>query len=435
MIFVYSEHITERFTYVCEFVFKIVLKQEYKIIDDINLADTDSAIISYSKDSSRGLHVYPYGLLSENGIRNLNLKTSKFKGLPIIFETGKSDLPFDIFSMVFYFISRYEEYLVFKSDEHQRFLAEESFAFKNGILQIPIVDKVIRIFENILFEKYSQISFIKPEFLYQSTIDVDNAYHVKGKSFSRFLGASIKNILNLDFKEFIRRISILFKLQKDSFDNYDEQIEISKKYNIPLTYFVLYSRIGKFDRSLPPKNYVFEKLIDKLYSSALFGIHPSYHSSDDKSLMKIEISSIRSMNKNITRSRQHFLRLKFPETFNALLENEIFEDFSIGFSNCNGFRAGTAYPFYFFDLSKDLATPLRLYPFHVMDSVFYDYQAKTFSEAWDEIKSIVDEIKVSGGTFISVWHDRAFDEISHPGWKDCYIKLHEYCVNDTASGT
>ena len=129
----------------------------------------------------------------------------------------------------------------------------------------------------------------------------------------------------------------------------------------------------------------------------------------------------------IKSSRQHFLRFKLPITFLQLLASGIETDYSIGYSTHNGFRAGTCTPFLFYNLAEENTTELRLVPFQIMDSVFYDQQEISAQEAMKEIEGIVASVKSVKGQLFSVWHDRSFDELDYPGWRETYLKLHQLC--------
>jgi hypothetical protein len=84
---------------------------------------------------------------------NLKFDTDKFV------EPPKQHLPFDIFSASFYLLSRYEEYINPHYDLHNRFKAEESLAFKNGFLQIPLVDLWAIELGKIINRQYNHINY------------------------------------------------------------------------------------------------------------------------------------------------------------------------------------------------------------------------------------------------------------------------------------
>ena len=88
-------------------------------------------------------YIYPGGLVYEKGICPHDIKVDQFKDFPVLFYNGNEEFPFDVFSAVFYMISRYEEYLAFHPDKYNRFPVVESIAWKYNFLDVPIVDKWI----------------------------------------------------------------------------------------------------------------------------------------------------------------------------------------------------------------------------------------------------------------------------------------------------
>ncbi|NJO69236.1 MAG: hypothetical protein HC830_08110 [Bacteroidetes bacterium] len=67
----------------------------------------------------------------------------------------------------------------------------------------------------------------------------------------------------------------------------------------------------------------------------------------------------------VTKSRQHFLRLKFPGTYHRLMQEGITDDYSMGFHDKPGFRAGIAMPYPFYDLVNEKETTLTVHPLHL----------------------------------------------------------------------
>jgi hypothetical protein len=158
---------------------------------------------------------------------------------------------------------------------------------------------------------------------------------------------------------------------------------------------------------------------------ASVGIHPSYNTIEHPALLKKEIRNLRTvLNKDITSSRQHFLRIVLPSTYRNLIEHDITDDYSMGYAALPGFRAGICTPFNFYDLDLEMETKLRIHPFAVMDGTLNDYLGLTPADAIDEIKSLIREVKKVDGTFISLWHNESLSEKKRwKGWKRVYEQL------------
>jgi hypothetical protein len=427
MITIYTKHAGPRLQYTCNFIFEEFLGIPFQFSTES--IPINQAYINYTETKeSGGIFIKPSGLMSEEIPAREQLVPKWINQLPFLFHDGESDCLFDIFSAVFFCLSRYEEYNSYIPDQHGRFPAEESLAFRFNFLQIPVVDLWILRLKKILHQQFPELKCKERKFKFHSTIDIDNAYKYKGKNLLRLAGGGVKELLAGKANQLSRRLNYLIKKPTDPFDAYDFQIQTSYQFSTPLTYFVLFTFPGTYDNSLPANTKELPKLVQKLKASANVGIHPSYRSSERSYRMKEEIEMLsETIQKKIKISRQHFLRFKLPITFLQLEEFGIAEDYSMGYSTHNGFRAGTCTPFQFYNLAEEKQTSLRIIPFHIMDSVFYDQQGNSAANSMIEIKKIVDAAKSVNGELVSIWHDRSFDEIEFPGWRDAYLQLHQFC--------
>ena len=153
-----------------------------------------------------------HGLLSETELFEQNLRLSDWEGIPVFFSASSvSDLPFDAFSATFYCLSRYEEYLPFVADEHDRFPAEQSVAFQEGFLSRPLVNEW---WERIL----AQWKHIDPEledrrgpYRLLSTIDVDNSFAFRGKDPLRLFYGACQELASGQSEQFAKRWATLFR--------------------------------------------------------------------------------------------------------------------------------------------------------------------------------------------------------------------------------
>jgi hypothetical protein len=95
----------------------------------------------------------------------------------------------------------------------------------------------------------------------------------------------------------------------------------------------------------------------------------------------------------------------------------------MGYQSHLGFRAGICTPFYFYDLTNEIVTDLKIFPFCIMDSIMFDYMKISPAKAFQHIKNIVNEVKNVNGTLISIWHDRTFSNTGlYKGWKEIFIE-------------
>ena len=96
----------------------------------------------------------------------------------------------------------------------------------------------------------------------------------------------------------------------------------------------------------------------------------------------------------------------------------------MGYGSINGFRASVASPFYWYDLEKEEATYLLLYPFCYMEANSFFEQKITPQQALEEMRHYYQQVKKVNGTFISIWHNTFLgtDE-RFKGWRDVYYQF------------
>jgi hypothetical protein len=184
------------------------------------------------------------------------------------------------------------------------------------------------------------------------------------------------------------------------------------------------------DKNISPQNRKFHELIRMLADYAQVGIHPSYGSNTDTSKLPVEISRLKNIvHGDITKSRQHFLMLKFPETYRNLIERDITDDYSMGFANECGFRAGICTPFNFYDLDIESETTLKVHPFAVMDATLNLYMKLSPEEAVRRVKKLTDACKKVNGHMMILWHNETLSDQNQ--WKDWQVVYEEIIQHAT----
>tara|TARA_Y100000991_G_C21970785_1_gene349329 strand:- start:1500 stop:2798 length:1299 start_codon:yes stop_codon:yes gene_type:complete len=427
---IYTPKITSRIQYSFELIFDSILNIDYDLSEDIVFFQNFSGPkLNYSKKQLENeFFIKAYGLLSERGISDQEIIFDKWNELPIFFKIKDSVLPFDIFSASFYLVSRYEEYLPHIKDKYERFDAKESLAFKNNFLHRPLINLWVSELKNIFKMKLPSLKFPQNKFSYQSTIDVDNAYYFLEKGFVRTVASFIKSAFNLDKVAIKERKNTLLGKLSDPYDTFQDQMSINEKYNVDVVYFFLLANYGTNDKNCSVNSRKFQLLIKHLADHAKIGIHPSYASNKSFDILTLEKNRLENiLKKEVTLSRQHFLKLEIPNTYRNLLELSITDDYTMGYASHLGFRASICTPFYFYDIEVESSTNLKVHPFSVMDATLKYYLNLHPNEALANIQTIIDEIKNVNGHFISVWHNETWSDYKEwSGWSYLYEQMLEY---------
>ena len=106
--------------------------------------------------------------------------------------------------------------------------------------------------------------------------------------------------------------------------------------------------------------------------------------------------------------RNSHSKLNLPKTYRNAVELEIPREYTMGYVNEIGFRAGTCTPFLFYDLDYEVQTPLQIHPFHCMDFALLKYQSQLDKK--EKLEQLIKTIKKVNGTFTPVFHNYAFSE-------------------------
>jgi hypothetical protein len=437
MILVYCDHITERHRYIFDFIFGDVLVSGYRLIEKKEeFIAFEGAKFSYSnKEVDGGLHFKVHPLLNEKTIADQNIKVTKWHDLPVFFQVeGASAWPFDPFALSFYLITRYEEYLPFEPDEHGRFRPQLSLAFREGFLGIPLVDAIVHELKILLMEHFPGVDIPGQPFRFMPTFDIDIAYAHSGKGWPRAGAAWLKLLLKGDIRQIKERISTLSGQMADPYDNFGLHTDLAAIYGHPLIYFALLGDFSRYDKNNTYRSRKFRDLLSGLNRSAEMGLHPSYQSYLRPEILKKEKQRLEDIiQKPVTKSRFHFLRIKFPESFRILNSENIIDDYSLGYSTMNGFRAGTCTPFCFYDLEREEKTGLRLHPFIFMDSAMIDHLNITPGASILAINDLLKQVAIYGGEAIGIWHNYTLSEKDqYKGWQDVLISIFKHYQSPTS---
>ncbi len=426
---------TNRLKYTFDLVLKNLLGIDYQFTSDSDVfAHCSGPRIIYGEKAFGG---HPFfkatPLLFEREIAPQEIRPFDYEGVKAFFPVydPHSLLPFDLFAASFFLLSRYEEYLPFVPDQYGRFEASSSCLHQMGMLQKPIVNIWSQQLAKTLSRVFPTLSFRLPAYSFQPTYDIDAAWAYLHKGAYRSLGGIARDMLKRDFDELKTRLKVLFKKTPDPFDTFELQLSLQKKYRLRPIYFILYAEYGLNDKNTPVKNSHFKRLIKLLADYAPIGIHPSFGSFLNKAKLRGEINSLSAvLNHQISKSRQHFLRMSLPATYHQLIDLDITDDYTMGYASQPGFRAGIATNFPFYDLDHDITTNLQIHPITLMDGTLRDYLNLEGEKALEMAKQLCQEVKNVGGTFTTLWHNETLSNKKRwKGWVELYEEIIRFAIN------
>jgi len=426
---IYTPDITNRIRYIFQTIFVDVWNTSYELTDDLlRFQNHAGPKLNYSISRlGEEIFVECHDLLSEKGISDQKILITEWDGLPVFFQTSSySSLPFDVFAASFFLLSRYEEYLPHIRDHYERFMAKESLAFQYGFLQKPLVNFWLQKLLLMIQKTHPEFRPEGSDFKFISTIDIDNAYCYLEKGFARTIGAFARSLWKGEKEEVKERFEVLRKKKSDPYDTFELQLALQEKYDLEVIYFVLLADYGLNDKNIPFQSRKFQLLIKNLADHAQVGIHPSFGSNDDDAKLKEEWKRLKNtLKREVTLSRQHFLKLSFPTTYRNLIDLGVQHDYTMGYATYPGFRASICHPFHFYDLELEQSTSLKIHPFIVMDATFKYYLDFNPEQALSLTNELMQEVKKVNGTFVTLWHNETWSE--HGAWKG-WSQLYEEIV-------
>jgi len=413
---IYSSEDTPRLRYIAGFILTDILGLRIEITTDKRKLGKHQ-VINYSSENIKGsLKIAPDRLLFEKGITAREVTVSQWKGLPVFFSTtAESDLPFDIFAASFFLITRYEEYLEFQPDEFGRFRASSSVAFKNGFLQSPVVDTWIKELARVLLRKFNMLAFRQNEYKALLTIDADQTFAYTGINLVRSLGGLFRERQKNEGSE-----------KKDPYEVFNYIIE-SLGLDTSIRFFFPVGDHSRYDKNPSWKNNEYRKLIKIIADKFDTGLHPSFYAAGKLAVIRKEMTRLSTiLGKEISSGRLHYIKLQIPQSYRYINEAGIPEDFSMGYPDEPGFRAGIARPYYFYDVAEDRQTSLKIIPFQITDEAL-DSKHLDSTASSELILNLINETRKVGGLFVSIWHSTfLLDNQQCKGWR----KVFEFTIKN-----
>ncbi|GAB5539409.1 MAG: hypothetical protein Salg2KO_15120 [Salibacteraceae bacterium] len=414
-LIVFSEKRSNRLRYVLEEYFAKHLNVEIELTQNVDdFLSAQGMKINYSTiPVENSMHIIPCSLLFQKRISAIELNIEVKDETPLLFANDKCPTGHDTFAACFYFLSLYQEYLPHRSDQHGRFTSKESLQSRLNVLDKAIVDLYAKRFAQCLSEVYPQYNYRlnKPENLV--TIDIDQLFAYKAKGMARTALSFIRDFI-LKQEQFKKRLDVVMFQKKDPLDCYDEIIELCSKGNADPVFFLQVGETSRYDHNNPVHLPSVKQRINELALSASIGLHPSYFSSEDVAVLTKELERLQEVTSSaVNLSRQHYLRWRLPNTLGKLAELGITDEYSLAFADVNGFRAGTARGFRFFDLERDEPIDINVHPTHFSDIVAIRNNSDV-AAATEEMQRIKTECDEYGGAFCTMWHPEALSGLNAP---------------------
>ena len=420
MILVYTPVIKPRIQYIFKHFFCVRMEEEISFTSDLStfIAHIGPKMSYADAPLGNEFFMQAHGLLAEQGINAIEARVFDWDGLPAFFASAdKSALPFDFFAASFYLLTRYEEYHPYVSDELGRFTATQSLAHQYNFLHTPLVDLWFERFLNAwnAFFGTAKSPTSKYSKAFTLLVDVPQLYAFKHKGVLRSFFEGIRDLTQLKFVPFFDRVTVGLGFRKDPLEGLLNWLEdfIQKQPTTPM-FFVLHAALGIHDKGLSVFNAAHQQGIKSLSDFAPTAPLASYESFLHPEELAVDIERFSGLiHRPVKAIRQHHLALRFPNTYRKFAELGIKNDYSMQYPNLPGFRASTAFPFRFYDLSDEQQTPLTIHPVciseaHLRKQRFSRKMRQLFLEYQNRLQEL-------GAPFVVALTNESFNLRSHNG--------------------
>lgn len=359
----------------------------------------------YSDENLPGIGLFRSGFLDETGVKQDFIPAQcRLEEIFCLFP-DETLQRFDLLAMVFWCLSRYEEYQPFVSDKHGRFPASASLLQNWGVVEEPICDIAIQ----YCFQKWGIAADKK--FSIVPTLDIDIAFAYAGRGLARSMGGAFKAPWSLP-----ERIKSILNPSLDPNNTFSYIHKALESCEGARVFWHCGSENNRYDKQVDLDYGPFKDAIGQISNGSRCGLHPSFAAYQDEKVLRREKQYLEQvLGSVVSCSRMHYILLSLPSTYRTLTNCGITEDYSMGFADAVGFRAGTSQPFSWYDLEAETSTHLEVYPFCIMEATCLHYLQMSPDQAIAKGFKLKERVQRHGGNFCFIFHNESLG--SHVNWR------------------
>jgi peptidoglycan/xylan/chitin deacetylase (PgdA/CDA1 family) len=324
-------------------------------------------------------------------------------------------------------LSRYEELITQSFDNHGRFPATASVAYKESFLDRPIINEYLEIFKDSLLLMWPNLNFTKHDRKNFITCDVDWPYDPTLYSLKQLFKKLAKSIIfDKEISSVLKRVCLFLnsKARKKNKDSYHQGIkfimDMNEKYNNKVAFYFISHHTSKLD-TLNDSEFDSQRIRSLLREiknrGHELGVHPGYNTFNNSKNFKKTVERFRKIlkeekiNQRDIGGRQHFLRWDTSQTPKLWEANNLLYDSTLSYADKSGFRCGICYEFTMYDLIERRPLNLKQRPLIVMECsiISKNYEGLGYKkESIERFEYLKKRCHQFDGTFTLLWHNYHF---------------------------
>lgn len=341
---------------------------------------------------------------------------------------------YDILGLTYWMLNRIEEIGRTDLDNHGRFPATASHAYKHNYLERPVVDEWLHVLGQVISKTWPGIELKQHTFSMKVSHDVDAPSRYGFASAKGLLRAMAGDVIKRgDFKNPLRAPWISFNSREtihpsDPFNTFEWIMDLSDQHGLTSAFYFICGRTSNLDADYEPEHPAIRALMRRIHERGHeIGLHPSYNTYQHPQMIAVEAQRLRKIaaEEGIEQpqwgGRMHYLRWEQPTTLRAWAEAGMDYDSTLSYADRPGFRCGTCFEYPAFDPVENKELKLRVRPLVVMECSVIDacYSGLGVGEAAQQkFKSLKDVCRAVNGCFTLLWHNSSFASKSYSNLYD-----------------
>lgn len=352
---------------------------------------------------------------------------------PLVVQTGTGYyIHYDILGLTYWMLTRLEEVGRTDLDEHGRFPATSSHAFKHGYLERPVVDEWLHILGQVIQKTWPTLQLKPHQSNMKVSHDVDTPSRYGFRTVTGIVRAMAGDVLKRqDFKSallapWVRMNSKTALHPADPANTFNWIMDVSERHGLKSAFYFICGRTdASKDADYELEHPAIRELLRRIHARGHeIGLHPSYNSYQTPQTVFREAARLRRVahQEGIEQTewggRMHYLRWEHPTTLQAWDQAGMGYDSTLSYADRPGFRCGTCFEYTAFDPVAGKALQLRIRPLIAMECTVIAprYMGLGTGEvALKKFRELKDTCKAVGGCFTLLWHNSHFDSAAERG--------------------
>jgi hypothetical protein len=351
-------------------------------------------------------------------------------------ETGFT-IQYDILGLVYWMLSRCEEVGRNDLDEHGRFPASSSHAYKHGYLERPIVDEWLDILRQVIRRLWPAPPLLEPQFSMCVSHDVDWPSVYGFKSPTRMLVEIAGRLLRSNQPtRALKSLACWYAARKqlhpdDPFNTFSWIMDKSEQNGLTSAFYFICGRTDPArDAAYNPEHPAIRDLMRSIHRRGHeIGLHCSYNTYRSPQAIATEAQRLKricteeGIEQDVWGGRMHYLRWETPTTLYGWNEAGMSYDSTLTYPDSAGFRCGTSIEYPAFDPVAGKALNLRIRPLIAMESTVMSslYMDRgTGEEAFRKFMQLKNACRAVNGCFTLLWHN---SQLEIPEKRELYARL------------